>query len=622
MGNIGRVLPVKKLTSLLVYVLIVAVIFYLGFSYRGDTNFVGKDELKAAAKFHAEHVKEQALAGLNVGINPFSEYKELPKKDWHDYAAMEEDAKRVGLGEQGKPVATSNNDPQIKKERDALYRVNGYDAYISDLMSLNRSIKDIRHPECKNVQYVSKLPSVTVIFPFHNEHRSTIVRGIYSILNRSPKGVVTQIILVNDASTKEELNEPLNDWLRKNGLSDKVEMIINKKREGLIRARQIGAHSAIGEILVFLDAHSEANYNWLPPLVEPIVENYKTIVCPLVDVIDCDTYEYRAQDDGARGSFDWNFNYKRLPLSKKDKKNPTKPFESPIMAGGYFAISTKWFWELGGYDDQLMIWGGEQYELSFKTWQCHGSMVDAPCSRVGHIYRCKYVPFPNPGIGDFVSKNYKRVAVVWMDDYAKNLYQRKPSIEKADPGDLSKQLALREKLKCKSFKWFMEKVAFDQDKFYPAIEPEDSANGTLTNQGSKLCMDATNLSHNQQLRVNKCGGGRQTFSLYYRNDLRIKGSQDCLDASSSNDGTPVVLFGCHGMGGNQRFTYSSTTKQIIHKISKNCLDANVDEGGLSGNVFTTKCDPTKASQKWEFPYINEGLIVKRNILPDRGDEDD
>jgi hypothetical protein len=39
----------------------------------------------------------------------------------------------------------------------------------------------------------------------------------------------------------------------------------------------------------------------------------------------------------------------------------------------------------------------------FQIWMCGGQMVDAPCSRVGHIYR-KFAPFPNPQKGDFVGR--------------------------------------------------------------------------------------------------------------------------------------------------------------------------------------------------------------------------
>ena len=59
---------------------------------------------------------------------------------------------------------------------------------------------------------------------------------------------------------------------------------------------------------------------------DPIAQNYRTCVCPFIDVIAHDTFEYRAQDEGARGAFDWEFFYKRLPLLPEDLKHPTEPF--------------------------------------------------------------------------------------------------------------------------------------------------------------------------------------------------------------------------------------------------------------------------------------------------------
>lgn len=90
--------------------------------------------------------------------------------------------------------------------------------------------------------------------------------------------------------------------------------------------------------------------NFISFFSEPIAKNYRVCVCPFIDVIEFRTFEYAVQDEGSRGIFDWNFNYRKMELKEKHQRSPTDLFESPVMAGGLFAISAKFFWELGGYD--------------------------------------------------------------------------------------------------------------------------------------------------------------------------------------------------------------------------------------------------------------------------------
>lgn len=67
-----------------------------------------------------------------------------------------------------------------------------------------------------------------------------------------------------------------------------------------------------------------------------------------------------------------------------------------------------------------------------------------------------------------------------MDEYAEYLYKRRPHYRNIDPGDVSEQKAIRDKLHCKPFKWFMEEVAFDLPKFYPPVEPPPFASGEVS----------------------------------------------------------------------------------------------------------------------------------------------
>ena len=90
------------------------------------------------------------------------------------------------------------------------------------------------------------------------------MRTLHGIYNRSPQELLNEIILVNDASTKDygDLEKYVND-----NFHGKVKVVKLSTRKGLIVARMEGAKVATSEVLVFLDAHIEVNVNWLPPLL-------------------------------------------------------------------------------------------------------------------------------------------------------------------------------------------------------------------------------------------------------------------------------------------------------------------------------------------------------------------
>lgn len=109
---------------------------------------------------------------------------------------------------------------------------------------------------CKNIKYFKQLPKTSVIIIFHNEWFSLLVRTIHSVFNRTPHELLEEIVVVNDGSTLDELNEPLREYLWMN-FDNRVRLINLRTRQGLIVARMEGARRATGKVLVFLDAHIE-----------------------------------------------------------------------------------------------------------------------------------------------------------------------------------------------------------------------------------------------------------------------------------------------------------------------------------------------------------------------------
>ena len=298
----------------------------------------------------------------------------------------------------------------------------GLNPDVSNKFGLYRDLPDAMLAECKQRVYdTQNMPTVSVVISFHNEIWSAILRTVTSVFFRTPQHLLEEIILVDDSSTIESSIGPLESIILE---IPKVKLIRNSERQGLIRTRMNGARITRGDVLIFLDAHTEVNYMWIEPLLQAVQKDPTIILSPAIDTIDYETLAYQPNPGTYySGSFTWDYIYiwKELPHHFDSiRRSKADPVYTATLVACVIVADRKHFFSMGGFDEDMMIWGGENLEISFRYWMCAGGIQIIPCSKVGHIYR-KYLPYSIPGTGA-INKNYQRSADVWMDEYAKFYY--------------------------------------------------------------------------------------------------------------------------------------------------------------------------------------------------------
>ncbi|KAI2810439.1 polypeptide N-acetylgalactosaminyltransferase, partial [Blomia tropicalis] len=491
------------------------------------------------------------------------------------------------FGENGSPVYVPSKDRSKAKE---LFFVNRFNLMASDMISVNRSLPDPRKAACRMKRYnLDLLPDTSIIVVFHNEAWSTLLRTVHSVLNRSPSQLLREIILVDDASDRLFLAKDLEEYVDNLSKSSNIpiNIIRSKKRIGLIRARILGAEKALGKVLTFLDAHCETTIGWLEPLLQRISIDHKIVVCPVIDIINDQTFAYSRSFDSHWGAINWELNFRWFSVGHRELKrmrlrnyDQTSTYPSPIMAGGLFSIWKKYFFDMGTYDSHLEIWGGENIEMSLRIWQCGGRVEIAPCSHVAHLFRSSSpYNFGNKQVGDVLYANLIRVAEVWLDQWKFFFYKLNPvaaSIRKENGteilSNIEQRIKLRETLKCKTFGWFLENVW--PENFFPF---KDRRFVQIQSMHNHECLQRPSNGPNPTGKVitTKCAldiYGPQGFVIPVVNKpgFIMTDESVCLDVNSADEHSPVLLIACSEFD-RQKWTIHPKTNFIVHQKSKLCL---------------------------------------------------
>lgn len=613
-----------------VYLIALALILILAITILHKYN-LEKEHLETRRQYELNHARFEArtiktIIGKYVG----------PKPSW---------ASEINIQNLSTDILNTNNyDPSPDIGRDGrpaylpgypkdqmkvLFAINRFNLVASDKISVDRKLPDPRKMACRKKKFnTHELPKTSVIVVFHNEAWSTLARTVHSILNTAPQHLLTEILLVDDASNRTFLGKSLDYYMNNLGSVRGVDIIVlrSKERVGLIKSRLIGVKQARGEVLTFIDAHCEATTGWLEPLLEQIKLNRKVAACPIIDIINEDTFAFTRSFELHLGAINWGLNFRWYPISRRElvasngyskpdgKVKITElihPFHTPVMAGGLFSIEKDYFNEMGAYDPHMDIWGGENIELSLRLWQCGGEVKIVPCSHVAHIFR-KSSPYtfrPGKEVGDILYSNLARVSEVWMDEWSEFFYLMNPIVNRtlAKVGreqalsNIEARKELRKNLKCKNFRWFLDNVW--PENFFPS---HDRFFGRIKHVAGDKCLRRPQIRVGQAavgaVETYTCSSRLNPSQLFVFNPTKgfiMTDENVCLDTGS--DPVPsrqVILAPCNeSVRQKWNLTHDS---HLQHINSKLCLDVT-----SYSKVQLELCNKTdQESLKWSMLDVN------------------
>ncbi|KAI4815968.1 hypothetical protein KUCAC02_006091 [Chaenocephalus aceratus] len=208
------------------------------------------------------------------------------------------------------------------------------------------------------------------------------------------------------------------------------------------------------------------------------------------------------------------------------------------------------------------------------VWLCGGSMEVLPCSRVAHIARMKKPYLSN--IALHTRRNALRVAEVWLDEYKSNVYLAwniPMENHGIDYGDISQRVALRKRLQCKSFEWYLDNVYPEMRRYNNTVFYGEIRNSNA----SHLCMDQ-GIKENHTATLHPCHGTGPQIGRFTREGqlflgpLGSTGEETRCVVDDQTSSLPQLLNCDKVTNVRQKTWHFSQNDTIINRASGRCLE--------------------------------------------------
>lgn len=239
-------------------------------------------------------------------------------------------------------------------------------------------------------------------------------------------------------------------------------------------------------------------------------------------------------------------------------------------------MTKKWWVEVGGYDDGMMEWGGENIEQSLRCWMCGGEIVVERSSQVGHI-------FFRPAVANKVKplsvpRNKARGGYVWLDDYYGFFQDNLPQSKELDLGNfLLERMLFRYTYGCKKFDWWLHRFQNVFEEQGLIVDRQHHIRHSATG----LCLEGT---QNLRVKMAVCDPVILLQKWGFINSRRrlVNGSMGkCLDEGNHPDAHSPILYNCDRTMSNRNQVWRFTNgADPPHQKDRNFHDQKVFGGKL------------------------------------------